>query len=574
MTSYRKRALAVAAAASLTASLAACGGGANDDASATGGGTLYYYITKPVEHVDPQRVYVGRDLSNLNRLVYRSLVSFPISTDAKEANTPVPDLATDTGTASKDAKTWTFTLKDGVTWQDGKDITCEDVRYGASRVFATDVITGGPNYILSYLDVPEGDDGLPAYKGPYQKTGQADFDKAVTCDGRTITYRFKKPWPDFNLATAALQMMNPFRQDQDKGDKSNFAIFSSGPYKLQGAWQKEKGATLVRNESYDAKTDSTDLRKALPDKIVFTVGQPAETIYDRLIADSGNDKFAVTSERLPPAYYTQVQGAVADRSVNVESPYVNYLVPNFNRVKDLDVRRAIALSTDVNSWITAGGGDRAYLSARSVVNPAVVGYRDNPAFTAPESGDPAAAKKLLEGAGVTLPYPLIFQYPSSDTADKQAAGLKQTWEKAGFKVTLDGLGDTYYDVIQKPSNDGDVMWGGWGSDWPSAITVTAPLFDSRPNGVGVKGATSNGQDYGNYRSDAFNKLVDEAQSAASLDDQTTALQEADVQLGKDVAYIPLDIQKFNFLRGSKVTGYVNTPPAAMNPDLGAIGVSR
>jgi len=573
MTSYRKRALAVVAAASMTASLAACGGGSSPGGT-TEGGTLYYYITKPVEHVDPQRVYVGRDISNFNRLVYRSLVSFPISTDAKEANTPVPDLATDTGAVSDGAKTWRFTLRDGVTWQDGKAITCEDVKYGASRVFATDVITGGPNYILSYLDVPAGKDGLPAYKGPYRKTGQADFDKAITCSGKTITYHFKKPWPDFNLATAALLMMSPFRQDQDRGDKSNFVIFSSGPYKLQGTWEKEKGATLVRNENYDPKTDTTKLRKALPDKIVFTIGQPAETIYDRLIADSGTDKFAVTSERTPPAYYSQIQGEVADRSVNVESPYVNYLVPNFTKVKSLKVRQAIAMATDATSWITAGGGDRAYLTARSIVNPAVVGYQDNAAFTAPPSGDPLAAKKLLQESGVPVPYPLIFQYPSSDTADKQAAGLKQTWEKAGFKVTLDGLGDTYYDVIQKPDNDGDVMWGGWGADWPSAITVTAPLFDSRPNGVGVKGATSNGQDYGNYQSDAFNALVDRAQSASSLDDQTKVLQDADLQLGKDVAYIPLDIQKFNFVRGSKVTGYVNTPPSAMNPDLGAIGVEK
>jgi len=249
-------------------------------------------------------------------------------------------------------------------------------------------------------------------------------------------------------------------------------------------------------------------------------------------------------------------------------------VPNFTKVKSLKVRQAIAMATDATSWITAGGGDRAYLTAKSIVNPAVVGYQDNAAFTAPPSGDPLAAKKLLQESGVPVPYPLIFQYPSSDTADKQAAGLKQTWEKAGFKVTLDGLGDTYYDVIQKPDNDGDVMWGGWGADWPSAITVTAPLFDSRPNGVGVKGATSNGQDYGNYQSDAFNALVDRAQSASSLDDQTKVLQDADLQLGKDVAYIPLDIQKFNFVRGSKVTGYVNTPPSAMNPDLGAIGVEK
>ena len=75
------------------------------------------------------------------------------------------DLATDTGTASNGAKTWKFTLKDGVKWQDGKAITCEDFKYGASRVFATDVITGGPNYILSYLDVPDGQGRSPGLQG-------------------------------------------------------------------------------------------------------------------------------------------------------------------------------------------------------------------------------------------------------------------------------------------------------------------------------------------------------------------------------------------------------------------------
>ena len=45
-------------------------------------------------------------------------------------------------------------------WEDGTDITCEDFKYGVSRTFANDLITGGPNYILSYLDVPKDDRGL------------------------------------------------------------------------------------------------------------------------------------------------------------------------------------------------------------------------------------------------------------------------------------------------------------------------------------------------------------------------------------------------------------------------------
>jgi peptide/nickel transport system substrate-binding protein len=575
MASNRKRMLAAVAAASMAVSLAACGGGSsNTNAKGSSGGTLYYFIAKPYDHTDPQRTYLGVELSNFTRTVYRSLVAFPISTDPDVANKPVADLATDTGTASDGAKTWSFTLKDGGKWQDGKDVTCEDFKYGASRVFATDVITGGPNYLLSYIDIPtDPKSGLPIYDGPYKKHNQAAFDKAITCDGKTITYHFKKAWPDFNLAVAGLHMMDPYREDKDQGNKSNYQIFSNGPYKIENAqWSKNKGATFVRNTSYDAKSDSKEIRKALPDKIVFDIGSPAETIYDRLIADSGNDKNAVTQERIPPAYYSQITGPVADRSVNVKSPFVDYVLPNFNRLKDLKVRQALMESTDVTSWITAGGGEKAYTPAKSIVNPAVVGYKANPAFTAPEGGDPAAAKKLLQEAGAKTPYPIKFTYPSTETADKQAAALKQGWEKAGFKVTLDGLTDTYYDVIQKPTSDSDVIWGGWGSDWPSAITVTAPLFDSRPNGVGVKGATSNGQDYGNYKSDAFNALVDEAQAATTLGAQTAALQKADDVLGKDIAYIPLEIQNFNFLRGSNVTGYTNTPPSAMYPDLGPIGV--
>ena len=119
------------------------------------------------QSLDPQRTYTGRDLSNQSRLVYRSLVDFPKGvTDNIEGQTPIPDLATDTGQSNEDATEWSFTLKDGPKWQDGQPITCEDVKYGVSRTFATDVITGGPNYIIGYLDVPEDADGSRPTRAP------------------------------------------------------------------------------------------------------------------------------------------------------------------------------------------------------------------------------------------------------------------------------------------------------------------------------------------------------------------------------------------------------------------------
>jgi peptide/nickel transport system substrate-binding protein len=568
MTSIRKP-LAVFAAAALVSVLAGCGGSSDkpkSDGNGASGGTLYYLTKRPTEHLDPQRTYIGRDLADENRLVYRRLVSFPVTEDAVEANKPVADLATDTGTASADGKVWKFTLKDGIKWEDGKPVTCEDLKYGLSRAFATDVITGGPNYVLGFLDVPHGPDGLPLYDGPYKKDHQADYDKAVTCDGNTITYRFLKPWPDFNLAVASLGSTDPYRADKDQGDKSNFQIFSNGPYKLEGTWNETSGGTFVRNKEWDKSTDP--FRKALPDKIVFTQGLTNEIINERLINESGNDKYAVTDRAIPPAYYSQITGAVKDRSTLVDSPFTDYLLPNFNKMKNLDVRKALMLSTDIDGWITAGGGDKAYRPAKSINNPSLIGYKDNPEFADLGKMDIAAAKALLAQAGTPNPKIKFTYSGGTPTSDKQASALKQGWTQAGFKVTLDPLTDTYYDVIQQPSADGDVFWGGWGADWPSIATVIPPLFDSRINFT----KNSNGQDYGNYKSDAVNKLIDEAALAGNVDDQAAIYSQIDEQLGKDVAYIPLEITRFYFLHGSGVTGYINNPGTNGYPDLAQIGV--
>lgn len=564
--------LAVAMAGSI--SLAACGGGSSDNGGSGGsggkdsGGTLNYLNKRGAENLDPQRVYIGRDISNWGRLWSRSLVTMPATDDIKKGDKPVADLATDTGKMSDGGKQWSFRLKDGVKWQDGKDITCDDLKYGISRTFATDVITGGPSYALAYLDIPQ-KNGLPIYDGPYKNHNKDAFDKAVTCDGKTITYKFNKAWPDFNLAVASLRAFDPFRKDQDKGDKSNLTAFSDGPYKLQGTWKKGQGGTFVRNDKWDAKTDT--VRKALPDKIVFQEGIDPVKINQRLIADRGDDQTAITTSSLQPQLYGQITGAVKDRSANVQSPYVDYLVPNFKKMTNQKVRQALLAATSQDAWITAGGGDKAYAKADSIINPALTtAYVKNPAFKYGTGGNIEEAKKLLKEAGQPNPSIKFTYQGGTPLADKQAGAIADGWKKAGFNVTLNGLTDTYYDVIRDPNSDGDVYWAGWGSDWPSASTVIPPLFDSRVNLT----AKSNGSDYGNYKSDEVNKMIDEASKATSVDAAGEIYKKIDAKLGEEVAYIPLESQKFYYLRGSKVTNYINGAGTSMYPDLAVIGVKK
>jgi len=573
MASNKKRFLATTAGALLVSTLlAACGGSDDGDGGGSGepaaeGGTLYFVNEDPIDHWDPQRTYVGTDISKQSRLVYRELVTFGTSTDPEEASTPLPDLATDTGTSSEGGKVWEFTLRDGVTWQDGKPVTCEDLKYGASRNFATDVITGGPSfYVLSYLDIPTNPDGSSKYKGPYTGEGQELFDKAVTCDGNTITYNFNKPWPDFPLAVAALHMMSPYRADKDQGNSSNYQIFSNGPYMLEGEWDKESGGTFVRNPEYDPASDETDSRQALPDEIEFRIGDKTETIYNEIIADSGDAACTVSDHRLPPSMFAEIAN-VEDRYQNPESPYVDYLWFN-HEMLDLPVRQALAMATNREGWIAAGGGERAYIPANSIVNPVVAGYQENPVFAdIPLGGDPEAAKQILEDAGVEMPYDIELRYPQSDTADKQAGALKEVWDEAGFNVTLSPEGDVYYSNIQKPDHNYAVGWAGWGADWPSPMTVIPPLFDSRANITDG----SLGQDYGKYVSEELHAAVDEAANASDLDAQFAALQEADTILAEDMVYMPLEIALFNWVTGSKVD-FHTTPGSNAYPDLGLIGL--
>jgi peptide/nickel transport system substrate-binding protein len=559
----RRSFIAGLATTAVVAAVSACGSSSSTTsassapaaAAAVKGGTLNILMSTQTEHWDPQRVYVGVNIEAGNRLFTRTLVTWSATASDTEVAKIVPDLATDTGKVSEDGKTWTFTLKDGVKWQDGKDITGDDVKYGISRTFAVDVITGGPNYAIAFLDIPSDADGSSSYKGPYAKTGQALYDKAVTVSGKTITFKLKTPVMDFNN-TVTMTAFAPFRADKDLGDKSNYDIFSSGPYKLEGVWTAEKGGSFVRNESWDPATDT--VRKAYPDKITWDESLKAETMYERLIADQANDQTAITFDQAPVTVLSTVESGAKGRFSIVASPYTRYLTPNFKSkvMSNPKVREAFALATDRSAYVTAVGGSSVAVATNSLINPALPAFPNTP-LPAGEKGDQAKAKTMLQDAGLTLPVKITVAYRKSDTADKVFAGLKTAWDAAGFDVQLDGFSAKYYATIQSPeaATKYDAMWAGWGADYPSASTVIPPLLDSRINIT----SGGSGQDYGwfddkdiNAKMDATNKIADMAAREKAWGDLDTEI------VTKKFGIIPLIVDKFVFVRGSKVVGaFVN-----------------
>ncbi len=564
-------------AAAVCVSVAACGGGGSGgtatggsaQASGQKGGTLYVINTGPHNGLDPQASYVGSDLEFASRVYARSLVTYSVGENAKL----IPDLATDTGQMSDGGKTWTFTMVDTAKWQDGQKVTCDDVKYGISRTFATDVISNGPTYILNFLDVPSDADGAPVYKGPYTNAGQADFDKAITCAGQTLTLHFKKPWADFNYAVASLAAYSPVRKDKDKGDKSLFDVFSNGPYQLEGTFDPNKGGTWVRNPNWDEKTDP--IRKALPDKIVDIEGIQSEQIYQRLLADGGEDKNAITFVTAPASILPQIASnpSAAQRATNPPAPFVDYIQPNVTSeaMKDPKVRQAFAMATNRDAYVTANGGKQVMTPSYSVCNPALPCYsKDFNPFGAPTAGDAAAAKKVLQDAGKTLPITITVVYRKTATRDAALAALKQTWDQAGFNVTLDGVASSgYYRTISAVAQKSkDAFWASWGADWPSGSTVLPPLFDGRINLT----PTSSNQDYGWYNSDTVNAAIDAAYLIPDTAAREKAWSEVDQQISKDGAVVPLTSQKFTYVRGSNIKGYSENQLFGGFPDLATIAV--
>ena len=559
--------LRLAAVGAVTAlALAACGGGSSSssDSSASGGagsgeptkgGTIYYLTNaEQFDQIDPQRIYTGEDLAFFNGTIYRTLTAYKFSADAAEGTSLVPDLATDTGTVADGGKTWSFTLVDGATFQDGAPITCADVAYGVSRTFATDVITGGPTYAISMLDIPTAEDGSSAYKGPYTGEGQELFDKAVTCsaDGKTVTFHLNKPVPDFNYTTTLLAF-SPVPKASDTGEKYGDAPVASGPYLIESNKNGKGGKmVLARNPKWDPASDT--YRGAFPDNWEVDYGIDPKVIDQRTMTSSGNDSFAINNgiepEQLAVVFKspTEANPEYNGRAISTLDPYVRYFAINTQKVPNLKIRQAIAVALDREALRKNAGGDFSGDYADGVIKPnmgqdfAPTGMWDTLlGQKIPDTGDPEYAKKLIAESGEAAPT-ITFDYPQSPTADKAAAIVVDSLGKAGITAKPNPIEPgQYYGVVFDPEKAHELINAGWGPDWPNASTIIPELFT--PTG---------GFNLSQYDNPEYNKAVDAAKVELDRAKQAKMWQDLNTQAMADVVVVPTRFGREQRMAGKQV----------------------
>ena len=555
------RALTAGVAAALV--LAACGPGNPSGGSQAGsqagsggqtGGTIFILTqAEQWDQVDPQRVYTGEDLAFFGATIYRSLTTYILSADKVEGTSLTPDMATDLGTPNEDATEWQFTLRDGMKWQDGSDVTCEDVKYGVSRTFATDVINQGPTYAIAYLDIPyEADGGTSKYKGPYSGEGQELFDKAVTCDGSTITFKLNKPVPDFNY-TVTLGF-SPVPEAADTGETYGDHPMSNGPYQIESYETGNGGSmVLVRNPNWSA--DSDPFRKAYPDRWEVQFGIDPKVMDQRLMQSAGDDAFAIQYGNVQPenlaTIFTDPQTTAPQfegRATSDYDPYSLYLWVNVQKVKNVKIRQAMAVALDRAGLRTNAGGAFAGDLADGVIKPNIgQDYAETGMWTdmfgqaIPDEGDPDFAAQLIADSGEAAPT-LQYDYPQTPTNDQGAAIVKASLEKAGFTVKPNPIEPgIYYSVVFDPEKAGEFGSGGWGADWPNASTVIPPLFT-------VKG----GWDLSEVDDPDYNAQVEEAQVELDRAKQATLWQELNKLAMEQVFVIPTRFGLTQTIAGTNV----------------------
>nr|WP_203613201.1 ABC transporter substrate-binding protein [Streptomyces rochei] len=583
--------MAAAAVVAALLTTAACGGGGDEGnggskngaaafdaannkvlqaAEAKKGGTLKFASTQDADSWDTTRGYYGF-MWNFSRYYSRQLVTNKTE-PGKTGAEVTPDLATGLAKVSDDGKTYTYTLRDGVTWEDGKPITSKDVKYGIERVWAQDVLAGGPTYLKEVLDPND------EYEGPYKDKSKDKLGlKAIeTPDDKTIIFKLPQANSDFE-EMLALTSASPVRQDKDTKSKYQLRPFSSGPYKFE-SYNPDKDLTLVRNTEW--KQESDPVRKAYPDKITIKFFSNANDLDARLIAGDYDLDLAQTG--LSPQGRTT---ALQEHKGNLDNPvsgYIRYATfpQNVKPFDNIHCRKAVLYGADHVSLQTARGGPVAGGDIGTNMLPPSVpgseGQKYDPYGMAGENkkGNVEKAKEELKACGKPNGFKTTIAVRNNKPVEVATAeSLQASLKKVGIDVEIDQYdGSQYASVIGAPANVQKKGYGiiimGWGPDFPSVQGYGLPLWHSD---YILESANNN---FAMIKDKAIDGLF--ADYLTELDDSGKAkiATEINHKVMEGAYYLPFVFEKFINWRSSRLANVYTTDAYSGMYDFVNLGLKK
>jgi peptide/nickel transport system substrate-binding protein len=528
------------------------------------GGTLQLAASTTEDGMlDPARTY-SQPSWNVQRLFLRKLVDYaPMPGSA--GRKLMPDLATDTGRVSSDGYTWTFTLKSGVTFEDGSPITSQDVKYGIERTFDRTEFGTGPTYFVDLLDQGQN------YPGPYKDTspGKLGLHSIATPDKSTIVFTLSKPFADFRYVLAmSIGAPVPRTADTGRGEDFQKKPFSSGPYKV-ASFTDGSSLHLVRNPHWNQATDS--IHSALPDAIDLRYYGTQDAVEDALL--SGSADLDLNGQTLSDGAEAKLLNdpGLKSRADLVYNGATRYLtlqtaIAPFDK---LECRWAVEYALDRSQIRAVLGGQYEGGDVATTMLPPVVdgydpdahpfGYTDGTAY-------PTQARQQLTACGRPSGFDVTLAGPSNSPRLQDAMlAIQHALATVGIKVKIVQV-DTadYYATLSSPSKLKKAGWGMaltvWAADWPTGGGFLRTL---------VQPGSSN--NYAGLDDSELNNIIEKADTLTDPTEAAEQWKKADVAVMRDSAMVPLIYARHLVYRGSRLTNAYEQQVLG-GIDLTALGV--
>jgi peptide/nickel transport system substrate-binding protein len=509
--------------------------------STAAGGTLKLITSTDCDSWDPARTYYGW-CWNMQRLMTRSLIGY----SKVNGSTPklAPDLATTMGTHNADFTKWTYTLKKGLKFSNGKAITPMDVKYGIERLFAQDVINGGPSsYFISTI-------ANDNYAGPY-KDGDLN---TITTTSDSITFNLSTPYADFNyLMAMAAAAPVPYKVEGGTGFVGATYTkhpVSSGPYEIQ-SYTPNQQVTFVRNKYWTQ--DSDTIRKPLVDKVTLTVDTNTNDIDSKLKSGSAD---ARADNSVGTTLQSQILSSpsVKKYADNPTTAFTRYFSIAPSVIPNVYCRQAIFYATNKAALVQAFGGTTAGTAAGSMTPPTIAGHSDTANMYndgSDNTGDVAKAKEALAKCGQPNGFTTKLAYNTpSETGPKVFSAMQTALARVGITVTAAPAAtasyySTYIGSPENIKNQGlGIAIAAWGADFPTGYG----FWNSIANGATI--IPTGNTNYPSLNDPTVNKVLNEAPAGKATDADFRTLDDA---VMKTAVYLPILFGKSLYYRNARLT---------------------
>lgn len=447
--------------------------------------------------------------------LYRGLMIY-------EGDKAVPDMAADWPEISPDGLVYTFKIKPGIKFHNGREVVAEDFKYSLNRVLDPDWASWANYYLLSI----EGAEAVI--------NGEAEEASGIeVVDDYTIRFTLTAPDMTFmNVLALPNNWVVPKEEVEKWGEEFEMHPVGTGPFMLEEFIPGEK-AVFVRNPDF------------------FHEGQPyidETTMYfgidpsTALLRMEKGELDVLFGDMIPAADFPRLSSDPEYSQWLYEEPsmYTWWLGLN-NKMAPLDnlaVRQALNLAIDREKIAKLTGGKGETLWA---IYPSTSPGHDS--SYQPYTLDPEAAKAKLEEAGFAEGVELEMLLGEDPLSATLAQAIQQDLAQIGVTVNIKQLSDAVqFDMVV--AGEGQIYLNSWYMIQPDPADLINNLY--------MTDAGSN-QDF--YSNPEVDELAMQALAEQDRETRLELYQQIERLLMEDAVHVPLINGISFYMHNPRIQGF-------------------